>query len=48
MSQRNGVDAVVVQADATSIIAQWQITTLAIKHRLLAIYQVRAFVQDGG
>jgi putative tryptophan/tyrosine transport system substrate-binding protein len=46
--QRNGVDAVIVQADATSIIAQRQITTLAVEHRLPAIYQVREFVQDGG
>jgi putative ABC transport system substrate-binding protein len=45
---RNGVDAVVVQADATSIIAPRQITTLAIEHHLPAIYQVREFVQDGG
>ena len=46
--QRNGVDAVVIQSGAMLMSAQRQITTLAIEHRLPAIYEVPEFVQDGG
>jgi putative tryptophan/tyrosine transport system substrate-binding protein len=46
--QRNGADAVVVEADVMLIGAQRQITTLAIEHRLPAINDTREFAQDGG
>jgi putative tryptophan/tyrosine transport system substrate-binding protein len=46
--QRNGADAVVVEADVMLIGAQRQITTLAIEHRLPAIDETREFAQDGG
>jgi putative tryptophan/tyrosine transport system substrate-binding protein len=46
--QRNGVDAVFVETDATFNSAQRQITTLAAEHQLPAIYEVPEWVQDGG
>jgi putative ABC transport system substrate-binding protein len=45
---RSGVDAVAVLPDATFDTARAQVVALAAKHRLITMYEHRAFVEAGG
>jgi len=46
--KRTGADAVIVLADAMLTAANGQISTLAAKHRLPAMYDSREYVEAGG